>query len=165
MNGIQGARKLTVCVTKTKLSMGKINYARLVAGAILAAIFYFIADGFIHGAILGSYHMAAITAAGKPLQPDPTAYVYFAIFDLGKGLVALLVYVAARSRFGAGVKTAVWSGLLVWLAIEALPQIANMPFPFYEKSFYWKWIALELVPCVIGAILGAAIYKESSNAG
>ena len=67
--------------------MGKINYARLAAGAILAGIFYFIAAGFIHGAILGSGHMAAITAAGKPIQNDPTAYAYFAIFDLGKGLV------------------------------------------------------------------------------
>ena len=145
--------------------MGKINYARLVAGAILAALFYFVADGFIHGAILGSGHMAAITGAGKPIQNDPTAYAYFAIFDLGKGLVVLLIYAAARSRFGAGVKTAVWTGLIAWLAIEALPQIANMPFPFYEKSFYWKWIALEIVPMVVGAILGAAIYKESDAAG
>ena len=60
--------------------------------------------------------MAAITAAGKPIQNDPTAYAYFAIFDLGKGLVVLLVYAAARSRFGAGVKTAVWTGLIAWLA-------------------------------------------------
>lgn len=109
--------------------------------------------------------MAAITGAGKPIQNDPTAYAYFAIFDLGKGLVVLLVYVAARSRFGAGVKTAVWTGLIAWLAIEALPQIANMPFPFYEKSFYWKWIALEIVPMMIGAVLGASIYKESDAAG
>ena len=145
--------------------MGKINYLRVGAGAILAGIFYFIADGFIHGAILGSGHMAAITGAGKPVQNDSTAYAYFAIFDLGKGLVVLLVYAAARSRFGAGVKTAVWTGLIAWLAIEALPQIANMPFPFYEKSFYWKWIALEIVPMVIGAVLGASIYKESDAAG
>lgn len=143
--------------------MGKVNYARIVAGALIAAIFYFIADGFIHGAILGPYHMAAITGAGKPIQPDPTAYVYFAVFDLGKGLTVLLIYAAARSRFGAGVKTAVWSGLLAWFAIEALPQIANMPFPFYEKSFYWKWIALEIFPMIIGAVLGAWVYKESAT--
>lgn len=107
--------------------------------------------------------MAAITEAGKPLQPDPTAYIYFAVFDLGKGLVALLVYTAARPRFGAGVKTAIWSGLLTWFAVEAIPQISNMPFPFYEKSFYWKWIGLEIVPVVIGAVLGAWIYKEPSS--
>jgi hypothetical protein len=140
--------------------MGKINYGRLVIATVVAAVFYFIADGVIHGAILGPEHMAAITGAGKPLVPDPAAYVYFALFDLGKALVVLLIYAAARSRFGAGVKTAVWSGLLAWLAIEALPQIAHMPFPFYTKTFDVKWIALEIVPMVLGAILGAWIYRE-----
>ncbi|HXL82171.1 MAG TPA: hypothetical protein VN951_14940 [Pyrinomonadaceae bacterium] len=140
--------------------MGRINYGRLIAGALLAAVFYFIADGTIHGALLGKYHLAAIVGAGYPAKPDPNAYFYFALFDLGKGLVAMLIYVAARSRFGAGVKTAMWAGLVAWLAIEVLPSIEWMPFPFYEKSFFVKVIALELVPMVIGAILGAWIYKE-----
>lgn len=139
--------------------MGKINYARLILGAIVAAVFYFIADGIIHGAILGATHMAAIAALGKPIVADPTAYFYFAVSDLGKGFVVLLIYTAARAHFGPGVKTAVWSGLVAWLAIEALPQIANMPFPFYPKSFYVKWIMLELIPMILGAILGAWLYR------
>ncbi len=142
--------------------MGKINYGRLIAGAIVAAIFYFIIDGMIHGMLLGQEHMAAIREAGKPVVHDPTAYLYFAAFDLGKGLVVLLIYAAARPRFGPGPSTAIWAGMVGWFAIEALPQIAAMPFPFYEKSFYWRWIALEIVPMVIGAILGVWIYKESA---
>ena len=143
--------------------MGKINYGRLIAGALLAAVFYFIADGTIHGALLGKYHLAAIVGAGYPVKPDPTAYFYFALFDLGKGLVAMLIYVAARSRFGAGVKTAVWTGLVAWLAIEVLPSIEWMPFPFYGKSFWVKVMALEILPMVVGAILGAWIYKERES--
>ncbi|MGI8837238.1 MAG: hypothetical protein ACR2H4_11455 [Pyrinomonadaceae bacterium] len=140
--------------------MGNINYGRLIAGALLAAVFYFIADGTIHGAVLENDHMAAITAAGKPVVHDPTAYFYFAVFDLGKGLVAMLIYVAARVPCKPGPKTAVVAGLITWLAVEVLPAIAAMPFPFYEKSFYLKVIAFELVPMVIGAILGAWVYKE-----
>lgn len=143
--------------------MGRINYGRLIVGALIAAVFYFIADGFIHGALLGKYHMAAISGAGYPLKPDPTAYFYFGLFDLGKGLVAMLIYVAARSRFGAGAKTAVWAGLVTWLAIEVLPSIEWMPFPFYHKSFWVKVIALEILPMVVGAILGAWIYKERES--
>ena len=56
------------------------------------------------------------------------------------------------ARFGAGVKTAVWAGLVAWLAIEVLPSIEWMPFPFYEKSFWVKVMALEILPMVIGAI-------------
>jgi hypothetical protein len=144
--------------------MGQINYGRVIAGAIVAAIFYFIADGFIHGALLGQEHKSAILNAGKPLEHDPSAYFYFAAFDLGKGLVVLLIYAAARPRFGPGPTTAIWAGLVAWFAIEALPQIAMMPFPFYEKSFYVRWLALEIVPMVIGAILGAWVYKEPAAA-
>jgi hypothetical protein len=144
--------------------VGKINYGRVIAGAIVAAIFYFIADGLIHGMLLGQEHMAAIREAGKAVVRDPTAYLYFAAFDLGKGLVVLLIYAAARPRFGPGPSTAIWAGLVAWFAIEVLPQIAMMPFPFYEKSFYWRAIALEIVPMVVGAILGAWIYKEPAAA-
>jgi hypothetical protein len=143
--------------------MSRINYGRLFAGTLVAAVFYFIADGFIHGALLGPYHLAAVTRAGYPVTADNTAYIYFALFDLGKGLVALLIYVAARARFGPGIRTAAWAGVVAWLATAVLPSLEWLPFPFYEKSFFVKVIALELVPLVIGAILGAWIYKEPAE--
>jgi hypothetical protein len=141
--------------------MGKINYGRLILGAIVAGIFFFIADGLIHGKLLEADHKAAITAAGKPLTEDPTSFVYFGVFDLGKGLVVMLLYAAARARFGPGASTAIWAGVVGWLAVEALPNIAAMPLPFYPKMVYWKWITLEIVPMIIGAILGAWVYKET----
>ena len=61
---------------------------------------------------------------------------------------------------GAGAKTAAIAGLIAWLAIEVLPAIAAMPFPFYEKSFHLRVITLELLPMMVGALLGAWIYKE-----
>ncbi|MEP6743684.1 MAG: hypothetical protein ABJB61_14395 [bacterium] len=140
--------------------MGKINYGRLILGTLVAGAFYFITDGFIHGALLGKYHVAAIVGAGKPLTADNTAYIYFAAFDLGKGLVAMLIYVAARVPCGPGPKTAVTTGLIAWLAMSVLPSIEWMPFPFYEKIFFVKVMALQLVPMVLGAILGAWLYKE-----
>jgi hypothetical protein len=149
---------------KSEVNMEKINYPRLIVGALLVGIFYFVADGFIHGAILGPEHAAAITEAGKPLQRDPTAYAYFFVFDFGKAFVALIIYAAARPSAGISLKAAIWSGLIDWLATEALPSIAAMPFPFYQKSFYLKWIGLEIAPMVIGAILGAWIYKEPAPA-
>ena len=108
--------------------MGNVNYGRLIAGAVVAAVFYFLCDGFIHGAMLGRYHMEAIAHAGYPLTADNTAFVYFGLFDLGKGLVTMLIYVAARVPCKPGPKTAVVAGLIAWLAIEVLPSISWMPF-------------------------------------
>ena len=143
--------------------MGQINYARVAAGTIVAGAFYFLADALIHGGLLAAGHMAAIAAAGGSQRQDPTSYAYFVAFDVGKGLVAVLLYAAARPRFGAGVKTAMRAGVLAWFATEALPQISAMPFPFYEKAFYWEWIALEIIPMTAGAVLGAWVYKEPAD--
>jgi hypothetical protein len=141
--------------------MGKINYARLLLSTIVAGVFYFVCDGVIHGALLGNYHMAAVAIYGNRFKPTNTAYFYFAIFDLGKGLVAMLIYVAARSRFGARAKTAVWAGVVAWLALEVFPSIQWMPFPFYGRRFLAKVIVFEFLPMVVGAVLGAWLYKES----
>jgi len=139
--------------------MGKINYARVVLGAIVAGVFYFLTDGVIH-TVLGPYHLAAIAGAGKALQGSSTDYIYFAVYDLVKGLVALLIYAGIRPRFGAGIKTAVWAGLVTWLACIVAPTIAAMPFPFYERAYFYKLMALSIIAVVLGAIIGAAIYKE-----
>jgi hypothetical protein len=139
--------------------MGKINYGRAVIGIILTTIFYFLTDGVVHK-ILGNYHMAAITGAGKVVQGSPTDYIYFAVYDLCKALVAVLIYVGIRPRFGPGVKTAVWAGAVAWLGCIVAPSIAAMPFPFYERVYFYKLIGMELVTMVVGAIIGAAIYKE-----
>jgi hypothetical protein len=143
--------------------MGKTNYGRLILGAVVAGVIYFVCDGTIHGALLGQYHMAAVTRMTPNPTADNTSYIYFALFDLGKGLVAMLIYLAARARCGPGPKTAVWAGLVAWLAVEVLPSIEWMPFPFYEKSFFVKVMALELLPMVLGAVIGAWLYKDAEG--
>ena len=55
--------------------MGNVNYGRLIAGAVIAAVFYFICDGFIHGALLGRYHMAAWAHAGYPTVLSAAAVI------------------------------------------------------------------------------------------
>lgn len=140
--------------------MGTINTQRLLLSTLVAAVAYFIFDGIVHGAILGAEYEAGIVAAGKTVEHDPTAFGYFGLFDLGKGLVAMLIYVFARSRLGAGPITAVWAGAITWLAVEALPSLAQMPFPFYSKWLMVKVMALQIVPCIAGAVIGAWVYKE-----
>ena len=140
--------------------MGNINTTRLLLATLVTAVLYFIFDGIIHGALMGAETEAGIVAAGKTVEHDPTAFGYFALFDLGKALVAMLFYVFARTRLGAGPITAVWAGVIAWLGVEALPAIAQMPFPFYSKWFFVKIMALEFVPMILGAIAGAWVYKE-----
>jgi hypothetical protein len=140
--------------------MPKINWNRVIVATIVVAIFYFIADGLVHGGLLGPDYEQAMKNAGYKVEQNPIAYAYFAIFDLGKALIAMLIYAASRPRFGPGVKTALFAGLLTWLGVEALPALAQMPFPFFGQTLLWKVIGYELVPMLLGAILGGWIYKE-----
>jgi len=116
----------------------------------------------MHGGILGGDYKAAVETLGLKVGDDPSSYGYFAIFDLGKALVAMLFYVMARARLGAGPKTAVWAGVVAWLAVEVFPAIAMMPFPFFGKWFYVKAMALVFVPAIIGALIGGWIYREEA---
>lgn len=140
--------------------MGKINIGRVLLGTLAAGIFYFIADGLIHGAVLAGEYLSAFKNLNLEVKEDPAGYGYFALFDLGKAFVAVMIYALARPRLGAGVRTAIWAGVLAWLACEVVPGIAEMPFPFFPKWYHVKLMALELVPMVLGAILGAWIYRE-----
>lgn len=140
--------------------MAGINTQRLLLCTLVTAVVYFIFDGIVHGAILGAEYEAGIVAAGKTVVHDPVSFGYFGLFDLGKGFVAMLFYVFARARLGAGPRTAAIAGLVTWLAVETLPAIAQMPFPFYDRMFFTKLIALQLVPSVVGAVVGAWLYKE-----
>jgi hypothetical protein len=142
-----------------------VNYARFAAALLVVAVFFFIADGFIHGQLLAAEHKAAIMEAGKPLEEDPSAFAYFAAFDLGKALVVMLIYIAVRAWLRPGAGAAIWSGIVAWFAVEMLPNIANMPFPFYRPETYWKWGALEIVPMIFGALLGGWIYRDARTAG
>ena len=142
--------------------MTKINTSRLLLGALLAGIVYFICDGIIHSAILASDYEAAMRKLGinPEHEHDPMSFVFFGVFDFLKGLVAMLFYVMARTRFGAGPKTAAIAGVVAWLACEVTPAVAAMPFPFFPKTHYLTLIALELIPMILGAIAGAWAYRE-----
>jgi hypothetical protein len=144
--------------------MGTINTQHLLISVLVTAVAYFIFDGVVHGGILGAEYEAGMVAAGKTVEHDPTAYGYFALFDLGKAFLAMMIYVFARTRFGAGPVTAVWAGALTWLGVEALPALAQMPFPFFSKWFFVKLMALQIVPCIVGAAIGAYFYKEEVTA-
>jgi hypothetical protein len=141
--------------------MGKINTQRLLLSTLIAGVFYFFADAVVHGVLLSADHVAAaVNATGKQPTEHWSNYVMFGLFDLGKALVVMLIYVFARTRLTPGVQTAVIAGLIGWFAIEVLPALSEMPFPFYPQTVYLKWMAIELIPMVVGAVIGAWLYSE-----
>jgi hypothetical protein len=143
--------------------MTHVNSGRIVLGGIVAAIVLFIVSGIVNGAILGSAWQAWLQAMGSlnHAPAEPVGMMIWAVVSLVFGLTGVWIYAGIRPRYGAGPKTALLAGLLLWLVgwlAPALGQFALGSIPTY----------VTVVGCVgglAGALLallaGAAIYKET----
>ena len=90
--------------------------------------------------------------------------IWFNLLGLACGIVLIWVYAAIRPRFGAGAKTAVLAGLAVWVVGGLVPNLSFMWFGgLFSRHLTAYTTAGALVEIVVGAIAGAALYKESAS--
>lgn len=134
------------------------NYTRIVLGGLIAGIVYFIGDGAVHGALLHRYWVEILGANADEALHQPA---YFGPYDLLKGLVAIWIYAAVRPRFQPGPMTAVIAGLVVWFASIPVPLLGLLPMKFFPASFVARWALYTVIPMVVGAVVGAWVYKET----
>jgi hypothetical protein len=140
--------------------MGKINLGRVILGGLVAGIVADILGFLVDGVLLAPRWAAGMTALGHG-NFSPNMWIWFNLFGLVSGIVMIWIYAAIRPRFGAGVKTAVCAGVAVWVLGTLLP---NLSFMWIAGLFSHHLCAFTtagaLVEVVVGAIAGAAIYKE-----
>ena len=88
-------------------------------------------------------------------------FCLFLVFGIG-GILLVWVYAAIRPRYGAGVRTAVCAGLVVW-AFAVLPNMMNAVTGLYSRRLMLYSTLAGIVEIVVGAIVGAALYKEDAS--
>jgi hypothetical protein len=89
--------------------------------------------------------------------------VYFAIFELGRGFIAMMFYATMRAYFGVGPKTAVIAGIVAWIAFSLTGPTQFIPLGFFSTALWLKVGALHFVTSIIATIAGAVLYKDSAN--
>jgi hypothetical protein len=144
--------------------MARINWGRLILGGLIAAIIMFLTDGFIHERLVKTdWH--AIYAGLRAAEPEPhgASMAYFAFYELGRGLISLLLYATMRTHFGAGPKTAVLAGIASWIAFSVAGPAQFIPLGFFSNALWLKVGALHLVTTIIATIAGAAFYKDTAQ--
>src|SRR6266404_2964129 len=139
--------------------MGRINMARVILGGIVAGLIINIVEGVLNGVILKAEWAEAAKAIGRS-EVTVKQIVMFNIWGFAAGILAIWLYAAIRPRFGAGAKTAMCAGLLIWLLAFAM---ANGMMAFLH--IYPLWIlltitAVALPEVLIASVAGAYIYKE-----
>jgi hypothetical protein len=141
--------------------MKNVNWGRFVLGALIVAALCFISDGFLHQRVINDQWHVLIDTLGVSIREHGCwAALYFAIFELGRGLLTLFVHVLLRPRIGAGPLTAVWAGVTVWFAYSLTGPVQFIPIGFFSAELWLGAAAYQLVASIIAAIAGASVYRE-----
>lgn len=141
--------------------MSTFNWSRLIIGTLIITIIYFLTDGFFHESLLQADWKAVYANLGAREPYENVASIgYFAIFELGRGFVSMLLYVLLRQPFKPGPKTAVLAGLIAWIAFSVTGPSQFIPLEFYSHALWVKVAGLQLISSIAATIAGAAIYKD-----
>lgn len=145
--------------------MGKINYGRLILGGVVAGLIGDILDWFVDGVWLAPRWTDGMKALNHPAILSARQIVWFDLIGIAGGLAAIWIYASIRPRFGPGVRTAVYAGVVTWILTCLLPNAGFM----YVTGLFGHRLTVYttlggLVEIVVGTIVGAALYKEGAVA-
>lgn len=138
--------------------MGKINMGRVILGGLLAGVVINIGESVLNIPILGDQWAEVMQKYG--LQESPAVMTWYFVWGFLTGIVTVWLYAAIRPRFGAGPRTAIISGLAVWVIMWFLGWVGfvvNGMFPsgLMVTSLIWGFFEVP-----IAAVVGAWLYKE-----
>jgi len=139
--------------------MGKLNMGRVILGGLLAGLVIDIGEFVLNGVILAKDWDAAMKALGKePIGMQ--AISVFIVMGFLTGIVIVWIYAAIRPRFGAGVKTGICAGLVVWVLTSLFAAIGQAPTGIFPTRLLVIACVWTLVETPLAAVAGAWLYKE-----
>jgi hypothetical protein len=143
--------------------MGKINYGRVVLGGVVGGIVAGILWWFFNGVLLFQRWIDTTKALNPSGHNAASPAVFLGsmvlIFLIG-GILTTWMYAVIRPRFGAGVRTAACVGLITWVFGFLLSNWSWALTGFFSRRLLFYNMLAGMVELVVGAIIGAALYKE-----
>lgn len=144
--------------------MVRINWVRLIIGGVIATIIAFLTDGLFHENVVSADWKAVYANLGiSEPQHSGLGVLYFAVFDLGRGLIPMFLYVMMRPLFKPGAKTAALAGVVGWIAFSVTGPAQFIPLGFFSNALWIKVAAFQLVTSILAAVAGAAVYKDAPS--
>lgn len=141
--------------------MGRINWARVVLGGILAGIVINTAEFILNASILGKDWEQVYSALGKDATAMAANIPLWILWSFLVGFAGVWLYAAIRPRFGPGPKTAVIAGLALWVIAYLTFTLAMLALDIFTDRIIWVSFFWGLVEVLLALQLGAWVYKES----
>ena len=140
--------------------MGKINLGRVILGGIVAGIVIDIFEGVLNGVVLEKQWADAMTALGKSGTMSINQILAFNVWGLVTGILMVWLYAGMRPRLGAGPKTAVFAGLMIWATAYVLASAAPVFLHLFPVGLMAIGLTVGLVETMVAGVAGAYFYKE-----
>jgi hypothetical protein len=135
------------------------NMGRLIAGGLVAGV----VGNALHalsGMYLTTVEMSDMQRRlGLSQDAINSSMTTWIIVDFVWGLLLVFTYAAMRSRLGPGPKTAVVSGVTLWLAVASVFAGLTAIGVYTDQAFI-KETFLNLVTVLAASLAGAYVYKE-----
>lgn len=139
--------------------MGKINMGRVIVGGLLAGLVINLGEFVLNGFILEKDWEAAMRSLGKEPIGMQAVAVFLALGFL-LGITAVWIYAAARPRLGAGPKTAICIGLIVWVLTSLFTTLGQLPTGIFPNRLLIIPLVWGLVELPLGTVAGSWLYRE-----
>ena len=140
--------------------MGKTNWKRVFLGGLAAWIILEILLWIAWVIYLGEPMNSALKALNPAFQETIGYEILWLVIYLAAGIITVWLYSAIRPRYGAGPKTAVIAGVIVWFLCVLLFDVATGSFGLFPSSLLVIDTITHLVMYVAAALVGAWVYKE-----
>jgi hypothetical protein len=142
--------------------MGKINMVRVILGGLVAGLVVNIGEFILNMPILGSQWTEALRALNRPpLDEQPPTFFIILAFLLG--ILTVWIYAAIRPRFGAGPRTAISAGLMIWLLSILYPMAGALPMHLFPTRMMVIATVWEFFELPLAALAGAYFYREEAE--
>lgn len=140
--------------------MAKINTGRVILGGLAAGLAYNVINWFAHGVVLKALSGRAM--ADLNMAPPSTAQtLQLWLIWMVYGLTLAWVVAAIRPRFGAGLRTALWAAMVVWVAGVVVPALPNAVLGFASMQMILADCLVGLIGLVVGGVAAALLYRET----
>ncbi len=140
--------------------MSSIRHGRLLLGGLMAGLLINIGEFIYNLPVAGSAFDNAMADLGLA-PPGPRAIGIFVVVGFLMGMLAVWLYAAMRPRLGAGPRTAIYAGLIVWILAYVIPGIGNAVLGIVPPSLVLLGVAWSLFEVPLATLVGASIYRET----
>lgn len=142
--------------------MGKINYGRVVLGGLVAGLIINVGEFILNEPILRKDWDAVMQSLNRPAVGGGAIAVFVTLAFL-LGIMIVWIYAAMRPRMGAGPKTAVCAGLVVWALVYLYTGVGNVAAGIFPSRLVVIGVVWGFFEMPLGALVGAWLYKESEG--